>query len=241
MGLGLAALFMLRNRDDTQAGPVPLPYQAPQLAGAAMMASGEGTAPDSPFQQYSAPANPVFFFNQGGEMARVPTSGIPMGATSDEDIGVYPGGNNRPELEFEVARSVPPSGTSDISPTTPEFAGSPAVSVTPSTVWDQQAQIAEANFMPLLAIQDTAGGGIDILGSNVDISNLSSKEQFRAVNVDTGFAFTAESRDVLGEYVRGFTGSPPGPTTNATVVSQTATFDTSIPAWAGGNNWWDEG
>lgn len=230
MGLGLAALWMIRGRGGSEED------QASQLAGAAMMAQGEGTAPDAPFQQYSAPANPVFFFNQGGEMARVPTSRIPIGATSDEDIGVYPGGNNRPELEFEVARSVPPSGTSDISPTTPEFAGTPAVSVTPSTIWDEQAQIAEANFMPLLAIQDTAGGGIDILGSNVDISNLSSKEQFRAVNVDTGFAFTAESVDVLGEYVRGFTGSPTGPTTNVTAVSQT------VPSWATHPDaWWDEG
>ncbi len=235
MGLGLAALFMLRNRGGSEED------QAPQLAGAAMMAAGEGTAPDAPFQQYSAPANPVFFFNQGGQMAKVPGSPVPIGATSDEDVGVYPGGNNRPELEFEVARSVPPSGTSDISPTTPEFEGSDRGTVTASTIWDQQSQIAQANFMPLLAIQDTAGGGIDILGANTDISNLDSKEQFRAVNVDTGFAFTAQSADVLGEYVRGFTGSPAGPTTNTAVVSQTATFDTSIPAWAGGNNWWDEG
>ena len=235
MGLGLAALFMLRNRGGSEED------QAPQLAGAAMMASGEGTAPDAPFQQYSAPANPVFFFNQGGEMARVPTSGISNAASSDEDIGIYPGGNNRPELEFEIARSVPAPSSSDISPINPLFSGSDVATVTASTIWDQQAQIAEANFMPLLAIQDTAGGGIDILGSNVDISNLSSKEQFRAVNVDTGFAFTAQSKDVLGEYVRGFTGSPNGPTTNTTIVSQTATNDTSIPAWAGGNNWWDEG
>ena len=206
-----------------------------------MMAAGEGTAPDAPFQAYSAPANPVFFFNRGGQMAKVPGSNVPLGASSDEDIGIYPGGQNRPELEFTVARSVPPNGTSDISPTTPEFAGTPAVSVTPATIWDQQSQIAEANFMPLLAIQDTAGGGIDILGANTDISNLSSKEQFRAVNVDTGFAFTAQSGDVLGEYVRGFTGTPAGPTTNATVVSQTTTYDTSVPAWAAGDNWWDEG
>jgi len=234
MGLGVAALLWL-NRGGSEED------QANQLTGAAMMASGEGTAPDAPFQAYSAPANPVFFFNQGGQMAKVPGSNVPLGATSDEDIGQYPGGQNRPELEFTVARSVPPNGTSDISPTTPEFAGTEAVSVTASTIWDQQSQIAQANFMPLLAIQDTAGGGIDILGANTDISNLSSKEQFRAVNVDTGFAFTAQSGDVLGEYVRGFTGTPDGPTTNATVVSQTATYDTSVPAWAGGNNWWDEG
>ena len=235
MGLGLAALFMLRNRGGSEED------QVDQLAGAAMMASGEGTAPDAPFQQYSAPANPVFFFNQGGQMAKVPGSPVPIRATGDEDVGVYLGGQNRPELEFEVARSNPPAGTTDISPTTPEFAGTDQGSVTPSTIWDEQSQIAQANFMPLLAIQDTAGGGINILGANTDISNLSSKEQFRAVNVDTGFAFTAQSGDVLGEYVRGFTGTPVGPTTNTTVVSQTETFDTSVPAWAGGNNWWDEG
>jgi hypothetical protein len=55
MGLGLAALFMLRNRGASEE------VQASQLAGAAMMASGEGTAPDAPFQEYSAPANPVVF------------------------------------------------------------------------------------------------------------------------------------------------------------------------------------
>ena len=31
-------------------------------------------------------------------------------------------------------------------------------------------------------IGDTGGGGVEILGSNVDISNLSSKEYFRATN-----------------------------------------------------------
>ena len=36
MGLGLAALFLLRNRGGSQED------QAPQLAGAAMMAAGEG-------------------------------------------------------------------------------------------------------------------------------------------------------------------------------------------------------
>jgi hypothetical protein len=234
MGLGVAALLWL-NRGGSEED------QADQLAGAAMMAAGEGTAPDAPFQEYSAPANPVFFFNRGGQMAKVPGSNVPLGATSDEDIGIYPGGQNRPELEFEVARGPIPAGTFDISPSVPNFAESGTLEVTPATIWDQQSQIAQANFMPLLAIQDTAGGGIDILGANTDISNLSSKEQFRAVNVDTGFAFTAQSGDVLGEYVRGFTGTPSGPTTNTTVVSQTATYDTSLPAWAGGNNWWDEG
>ena len=230
MGLGVAALWFFNNRGGSQVD------QVDQLAGAAMMASGEGTAPDAPFQEYSAPAQPVFFFNQGGQMAKVPGTNVPRGASSDEDIGVYPGGGNRPELEFEVARSIPPAGTTDISPTTPEFAGTGAATVTASTVWDQQAVIASANFMPLLAIQDTAGSGVNILGANVDIANLSSKEQFRAVNVDTGFAFTTTG-DVLGEYVRGFTGTPPDPVTNRVLVSQTGGAGTG---W-GIDIWGDEG
>lgn len=229
MGLGLAALWMLRNRGGSEED------QAPQLAGAAMMASGEGTAPDAPFQEYSAPANPVFFFNTGGQMAKVPGSPVPIRATGDEDIGVYPGGNNRPELEFEVARSIPPAGTTDISPTTPEFEGADRGTIIPSTIFEQPQEIAEADFMPMLAIQDTSGGGIDILGANVDIANLSSKETFKAVNIGTGFGFHSTA-DVLGEYVKGFTGSPSGPVDNAVVVSQTT------PTWATHSDaWWNEG
>ena len=218
MGLGAAALWFM-NRGGSQED------QVDQLAGAAMMASGEGTTPDAPFQEYSAPANPVFFFNQGGQMTKVPGTNIPLGASSGEDVGVYPGGGNRPELEFTVGRGVPPAGTSDISPTTPEFEGTGATEVTASTIWDQQALIASANFMPLLAIGDTGGGGVNILGSNVDISNLSSKEYFRATNlgapgaITSGFTTTGE---VLGEYVRGFTGTPASPPTSGVVVSQTA-------------------
>jgi hypothetical protein len=235
VGLGAVA-FWFMNRGGSEED------QVDQLAGAAMMAAGEGTAPDAPFQAYSAPSNPVFFFNESGQMGRVPGTNVPLAASSGEDIGVYPGGGNRPELEFKIAPSIPPDGTSDISPTTPEFAGSPqmGMKVTASTIWDQEALIASANFMPLLAIGDTGGGGIDILGSNVDISNLSSKEYFRAVNLDTGFAFTTTG-SVLGEYVRGFTGTPADPPTSGVVVSQTATFDTSVPAWAGGDEWWSEG
>jgi len=236
MGLGMAALWFM-NRGGSQED------QVDQLAGAAMMASGEGTTPDAPFQTYSAPANPVFFFNQGGQMTKVPGTNVPVGASSDEDVGVYPGGGNQPELEFEIARSYPPAGTTDISPTTPEFAGSPRMDmkVTAASVWDEQALVASANFMPLLAIQDTGGGGVDIIGANVDISTLSSKEQFRAVNLDTGFAFTT-TPTVLAEYVRGFTDTPADPPTSEVVVSQTATvYDTSVPAWAAGGNWWDEG
>ena len=241
MGLGLAALFMLRNRGGSEED------QADQLAGAAMMAAGEGTAPDAPFQAYSAPANPVFFFNQGGQMAKVPGSNVPRGASSDEDIGIYPGGQNRPELEFTVARSAPPAGTSDISPTTPEFAGTGAASVTPATVWDDPGQSAAANFMPMLAIQDTGGGGIEILGANVNISTLSSKETFRAENIGTGFGFHTTA-DVLQEYVSGFTGSTPSTNGPTAVISQTqpvnpisysaSAFD--MPDWAI-DQWWDEG
>jgi hypothetical protein len=227
VGLGLAGLWFMNRQRGSQED------QVDQLTGASMMAAGEGTAPDAPFQTYSAPANPIFFFNQGGQMTKVPGTNVPLAASSGEDIGVYPGGGDKGELEFTVSRSIPAPGTSDDSPINPLFSGTPAVEVTASTIWDQEALIAGANFMPLLAIQDT-GGGVSILGSNVDISTLSSKESFRAVNIDTGFAFTTTG-SVLGEYVRGFTGTPANPPTSGVVVSQTA------PAWAGGDNWWDEG
>jgi len=127
VGLGLAGLwFMNRSRGSQE-------DQVGQLTGASMMAAGEGTAPDAPFQTYSAPANPIFFFNQGGQMTKVPGTNVPLAASSDEDIGVYPGGGDKPELEFEIARSIPPAGTSDDSPTTPEFAGTAATTVTAST------------------------------------------------------------------------------------------------------------
>jgi hypothetical protein len=126
---------------------------------------------------------------------------VPLGASSDEDIGIYPGGVNRPELEFKVAKSIPPAGTSDDSPTTPEFAGTAPLSVTASTIWDQEALIASANFMPLLAIQDVQG--ISILQSNVDIATLTSTDKFRAINVGTGDVFTTTGA-VLGEYTAGW-------------------------------------
>ena len=227
LGLGAAALFFLRNQGGSQDD------QVDQLTGAAMMAAGEGTAPDAPFQAYSAPANPVFFFNQGGEMAQLPGTNVPRGASSDEDIGVYPGGTNRPELEFTVARSIPADSTTDISPINPNFSGSPKVDIIPATVWDEPAAIGQANFLPTLAVQDVRGpmGGEGIIISGEDISVLSSKEQFRAVNIDSGFGFTTTG-DVLGEYVRGFTGAKPNYSSqldNATVVTQTPI------------NWWDEG
>lgn len=235
LGLGAAALWFM-NRGGSQED------QVDQLAGAAMMASGEGTAPDAPFQAYSAPTQPVFFFNQGGQMAKIPGSNVPLGASTDEDIGQYPGGQNRPELEFTVARSVPPSGTTDISPTTPEFEGNRDMTVIPSTIWDAQYAIAAANEMPLLAIGNTESGGIDILGGSVDIATLDSKERFRAVK-PSGFAYTTTG-DVLMEYVKGFTGTPAAPATNATIVSQTpaAPFVGSTPSWATHEDaWWNEG
>jgi len=227
VGLGLAGLwFMNRSRGSQE-------DQVGQLTGASMMAAGEGTAPNAPFQAYSAPANPIFFFNQGGKMGVVPGTNVPLAASTDEDIGVYPGGGDKGELEFEIDRSIPAPGTSDDSPINPLFSGTPAVEVTASTIWDQEALIANANFMPLLAIQDTGGGGVNILGSNVDIATLSSKEHFRAVNVDTGFAFTTTG-GVLGEYVRGFTGTPAEPPT-------TAIYDISVSAEDWNQGFWLEG
>jgi len=177
-------------------------------------------------------------------MAEIPGTNVPVAASSGEDIGVYPGGQNRPELEFTVARSMPPAGTSDISPTTPEFAGKAPTSITASTVWDQQAFIATSYDMPLMGIETTDDGVWNPVQSNVDISNLSSKESFRAVNLDTGHAFTT-NMEVMAEYVRGFVGSQPAPATNGVIIGQTAppaaVYDISTPASAGGDNWWDEG
>ena len=230
LGLGAAALFLWNNRGASQDA------QTRQLTGAAMMAAGEGTSPDAPFQEYSAPANAVFYFNQGGEMAQIPGTNVTRGASSDEDIGVYPGGGNQPELEFTVARSVGADGTSDSSPINPNFSGSPTAVITPSTFWDDQSAIAAANQMPVLAIQNVqgpmGGSGVKIFGE--DIAVLDSKEHFRAVNVGQNFGFSTTG-DVLGEYVRGFTGTKPGPVTNAVLVSEN-------PPWATHEDaWWDEG
>ena len=218
LGLGAAALLFM-NRGGSEED------QGDQLAGAAMMASGEGTAPDAPFQAYSAPSNPSFFFNEGGQMAKV--SPESYGAA---DKPPY----TKPELEFQVAPSNPPVGTTDISPTTPEFAGSGTFDVESAAIWDDQAAIAEANFMPLLAIQDSEGGAINILGSNVDISTLSSKEQFRAVNVETGFGFTTTG-EVLGEYVRGFIDNPP-PAYIPPAITSAQSSDEDIGVYPGGGD-----
>jgi len=216
MGLGMAALWFM-NRGGSQED------QVDQLAGAAMMASGEGTTPDAPFQAYSAPANPVFFFNQGGQMTKVPGTNVPIAASSGEDVGVYPGGGNRQELEFSVERGDTAVGTSDKSPINPLFEGAPEGPIVASTVWDQQSLIAGSNFMPLLVIGDSGGGGVNILGGNVDIATLSSKEQFRATDLGTGAitgGFTTTGA-VLGEYVRGFTGAAAEPPTSGVLISQT--------------------
>jgi len=183
VGLGLAGLWFMNRQRGSQED------QAGQLTGAAMQASGEGTWPASPGGGLGQDYSVMFGTN------------VPLGASSDEDIGIYPGGVNRPELEFKVAKSIPPAGTSDDSPTTPEFAGTAPLSVTASTIWDQEALIAQANFMPLLAIQDVQG--ISILQSNVDIATLTSTDKFRAINVGTGDIFTTTGA-VLGEYTAGW-------------------------------------
>jgi len=183
VGLGLAGLWFMNRQRGSQED------QAGQLTGAAMQASGEGTWPAAP----GGGLGELYSFITG--------TNVPLGASSDEDIGIYPGGVNRPELEFKVEKSVPPAGTSDDSPTTPEFEGTAPLSVTASTIWDQQALIAQANFMPLLAIQDVQG--IGILQSNVDIATLTSTDKFRAINVGTGDIFTTTGA-VLGEYTAGW-------------------------------------
>jgi hypothetical protein len=218
VGLAMAGLWFL-NRGGSEED------QVDQLAGAAMMASGEGTAPDAPFQAYSAPSNPSFFFNEGGQMAKVSPK-----STRAADKPPY----TKPELEFQIERSNPPTGTTDISPTTPEFAGSGTFDVESAAIWDEQAAIADANFVPLLAISDTQGGGVKILGSNVDIATLSSKEQFRAVNLDTGFGFTTTG-EVLGEYVRGFIDNPPPQYTPSQITAAQST-DEDIGVYPGGGD-----
>jgi len=231
MGLAMAGLWFMNRQRGSQED------QVDQLTGAAMMASGEGTAPDAPFMPFSGPADPVFFFNQGGQMTKVPGAGVPFGATSGEDIGQYPGGGYQPELEFEIAKGVPAPGTSDDSPINPEFSGG-AANVFPSTIWNDQAAIATANAMPLLAIQDAKGGGIKIVGSNVDISTLSSKEQFRAVSfsdptgdITGGFTTTGE---VLAEYVRGFnTSAAETPTPVPVPIPIASTSDEDIGQYPG--------
>ena len=201
MGLAMAGLWFMNNRGGSEDD------QVDQLAGAAMMASGEGTAPNAPFQAYSAPGNPSFFFNEGGQMTKVPGAPVPFDATAGEDIGSYPGGRDQPELEFEVERSDPPIGTTDPSPTTPEWAGFGDDSFITSTIWDNQAAIAAANAMPLLAVQ-TEGGKIAVLGSNVDISTLSSNEGFRVIVSGTGDVFTSD-RATVDEAIRQGYFTPP--------------------------------
>jgi len=241
-GLGMAGLWFMNRQRGSQED------QVEQLAGAAMMASGEGTAPDAPFFPYSSASNPSFFFNEGGQMTEVPGAPIPFAASSGEDIGKYPGGGNPPELEFEVARGLA-VGTSDNSPNTPQFSASGDAIVVPSTIWNDQAAIAVANAMPLLAIQDTQGGGIEILGSNVDIATLSSKEQFRAVSfsdptgdIKGGFTTTA---DVLAEYVSGFNEPTPyvartwqeiEAESGLSASQKAAAGDEDIGAYPGGGN-----
>jgi hypothetical protein len=236
LGLGAAALWFM-NRGGSEED------QAGQLTGAAMMASGEGTSPDAPFSALDA-AN---WFNLGRSV--IPGTNVPVAASTGEDIGVYPGGAKVPELEFTVARGsdgTAAAGTSDVSPGNPLFGGAKFGSVTAASIWDEQSEIAAANFMPLLALQNQdqgfsgykgfdIGGGVDIIGANVDIATLSSKEKFRATNIESPGAVSSgftTSAAVLTEYVQGFkpfsyTPSP-GP---SVVVSQTT------PSWGGPGGW----
>jgi hypothetical protein len=244
VGLGLAGLWFMNRQRGSQED------QVGQLTGASMMAAGEGTAPDAPFQAYSGPSDPIFFFNKGGQMTKVPGTNVPLGASTDEDIGIYPGSMGSkttpgkptyvPELAFTVEKTVPAAGTSDTSLTTPQFAGTPALSVTASTIWDQEALIANANFMPLLAIQDVQG--ISILQSNVDIATLTSTDKFRALNVTTGDVFTTTGA-VLGEYTAGWQAARAANPVAAYVPQtwQQIERDARQEAEQIASNWWGEG
>jgi hypothetical protein len=236
MGLGMAGLWFMNRQRGSQED------QVDQLAGAAMMASGEGTAPDAPFQAYSAPSNPSFFFNQGGQMAKVSPQ-----SSGAADKPPY----TKPELEFEIERSDPPAGTTDPTPTTPEFAGSGIWNVKSATIWDDQSAIAAANFSPLLAVS-VGGNEIDILGSSVDIATISSKEQIRIVNLDTGFGFQVRGNEdqtagaTFGEYVRGFipaerdiygnVGAAAQARFDPEAAKRAASFDEDIGGYPGGGN-----
>ena len=229
VGLGLAGLWFMNRQRGSQED------QVGQLTGAAMQSSGEGTWPASVGRTLYS----VF-----------PGTNVTLGPSTDEDIGRYPGvvgSKYVPALEFTVEKTVPAAGTSDTSLTTPQFAGTPALSVTASTIWDQEALIADANFMPLLAIQDVQG--ISILGSNVDIANLTSTDPFRAFNVTTGDVFKTTAA-VLGEYTRGWqaarAANPVAPVVQQTwqqmeaasgLTARQATRQATTPAWIERQEW----
>ena len=231
MGLAMAGLWFMNRQRGSQED------QAGQLTGASMMASGEGTAPDQPFEGFST-FDAATWFNIGRSV--IPGTNVPVAASPGEDVGQYPGGAKVPELNFTVARGADgtvPAGTSDVSPANPLFGGAKFGSVTAASIWDEQSKIAAANFMPLLALQNQdqgfsgykgfdIGGGVDIIGANVDIATLSSKEKFRATNLespgDVSSGFTT-SAAVLQEYVQGFKPYKYVPSAGpSVVVSQTA-------------------
>ena len=253
MGLGMVGLwFMNRQRGSEE-------QQAQQLTGASMMAAGEGTSPDAPLQAVSPVANPFFFFNQAGEMNRVPGTNVPLAASSGEDIGVYPGTRLPvPELNFIIQRNPPATGTSDVSPTTPAFVGDPlnTSEITSSSVWDNPRFAASANFMPTLAIQPM-DQGIKILGANVDIATLKPHEGFRAFDVVTGDDFTTDPSTMALAIEAGYFTAPTRVTNPPVLdpvraitaindtVSQTA-YDITGPGWGGaeafaGERYWAEG
>jgi hypothetical protein len=178
LGLGAAALWMFGRGEESS------------LVDTASTASGMGAAPRQPV---ALPAG-----------LKIPGTNVPAAASTDEDIGVYPGPVQRGALDFAIPVGPVAVGTSDNSPVKKAFQETQPQTIV-HNYWEQPEQIAQTNAMPMVAIRDTIGGGLE---TTTNIATLDSKEKFRAVNVDTGFTFHT-SPGVLEEYVQGFTGTPP--------------------------------
>jgi hypothetical protein len=177
VGLGAAALWMFGRGTENN------------LVDTASTASGMGAAPRQP------EFVPIVF--------NVPGTNVPWAASTDEDIGVYPGPVQRGALDFSVATGPVAAGTSDNSPVNPAFTSSqPSEIVT--NAWENAAAIAAANDTPIVKIRETMTGGV---AATTNIATLSSKEQFTVLSDHSAFPSTFQTTpDVLVEYVAGFAG-----------------------------------
>jgi hypothetical protein len=193
LGLGAAALWMLGRGGQTS------------LVDTASTASGMGAAPRQPV---ALPAG-----------IKIPGTNVPAASSTDEDIGVYPGVVQRGALDFAIPLGPVAAGTTDISPVKPAFQQTQPQKIV-TNAWENPDEISEANATTTVLIRDTFGGGLE---TTTNIATLSSKETFKAVNVDSGFTFHT-SPGVLQEYVEGFTGTPPVEEGPAWEAPEWATF-----------------
>ena len=214
LGLGAAVLWMFGRGEESS------------LVDTASTASGMGAAPRQPV---ALPAG-----------LKIPGTNVPAASSTDEDIGVYPGPVQRGALDFAIPVGPVAVGTSDNSPVKKAFQETQPQTIV-HNYWEQPEQIAETNAMPMVAIKDTIGGGLE---TTTNIATLDSKEKFRAVNVDTGFTFHT-SAGVLEEYVQGFTGSPAAAVGPTWEEPEWATFAEPLTGGAGTGYgvdiWGDEG